>query len=47
MSNEAFDHLCALRDSLVALGLDSLLDAIADGDEETVEAALEALCSVA
>jgi len=47
MSIEAFDTLCALRDSLVALGLESLLDAMASGDEDAVEAALEALCSVA
>jgi len=45
MSVEMFEALYSLRSQLVALGLESLLDSLAEGDEDAVDAALEGLCS--
>lgn len=44
MSEDSFETLCAIREALIALGLTKLLAALEDGDEETAEEALEALC---
>jgi hypothetical protein len=41
MSQEAFERLCCLRDLLVELGLESMIEALTAGDEASVEEALE------
>lgn len=43
MSAEVFEMLCTLRETLLALGMDSVLQALENGDEDAAEQALEAL----
>ena len=41
MNEETFERLCELREILLGLGQWSVLDALANGDDEAAEAALE------
>jgi len=43
MSRQDFERLCAIRETLLTLGMPSLLAALEDGDEGQAEEALTAM----
>jgi Mg/Co/Ni transporter MgtE len=43
MSDEVFEALCTLEMTLRELGMDELIEALEEGDDEVVERVLESL----